>query len=384
MNPPLQNLTAFTQRLIDTNSVTGQEKDVINLILNEMKTLGFERFWTDKNGSAIGMIEGQQPGPTLLLDGHCDTVDANPADWTRDPWKSEIVDNCLYGRGAADMKGSLATMIYAAASLDRSRLAGRIFVSATVAEETVEGGTLLNVINETKPDFVVIGEATRLNLNRGGRGRAEIKITTFGRPAHSSSPQAGHSAVADMVRVINTISGQPLPQDEFLGEGSIVLTDIISSPFPGRSVIPYECNVTYDRRLLPGETREAVLKALTNLPGLEDVKFKVEIKPNTETTYAGGKLPGDKFFPAWVIPEEHPLVQMAHKGLLSAGLTSSIGAYRFCTNAAYSAGTANIPTIGFGIGREEDAHIIDESIEVKDLASAFAGYQGIMYAVCSR
>ncbi|MCX6083249.1 MAG: M20/M25/M40 family metallo-hydrolase [Chloroflexi bacterium] len=87
---------------------------------------------------------------------------ANPPDWCNDPWVDKIENGRLYGRGAADIKGSLAAMIHAAASIERNQLAGRVFVSATVAEETVEGGTFKQVVDETAPDYVVIGEATEL------------------------------------------------------------------------------------------------------------------------------------------------------------------------------------------------------------------------------
>ena len=74
-------------------------------------------------------------------------------------------------------------------------------------------------------------------------------------------------------------------------------------------------------------------------------------------------------------------MQSALRGLRSAGLNPEIGAYRFCTNAAYSAGTANIPTIGFGLGAEEDAHTVDEHIKLKDLEQAAKGYTGIIKTV---
>jgi putative selenium metabolism hydrolase len=256
-----------------------------------------------------------------------------------------------------------------------------VFVSATVSEEVAEGGALKSVIDTIHPDYVVIGEATQLHLNRGGRGRAEIQITTFGRSAHSSSPEAGRCAVTDMLRLIQAIADHPVSMDPFLGAGSIVLTDIISEPYPGHSVIPYRCHVTYDRRLLPSESKASLLTELSSLPGLEDIEYSAKLADLEECTYTGKRLSGEKFFPAWLLPETHPFVQSALNGLQSAGLKPGIGAYRFCTNAAYSAGIAGISTIGFGIGCEEDAHIVDESIAVDDLLKAALGYQGIIQSV---
>ena len=74
-------------------------------------------------------------------------------------------------------------------------------------------------------------------------------------------------------------------------------------------------------------------------------------------------------------------MQAALRGLIAAGLTPKIGAYRFCTNAAYSAGVAGVPTVGFGPGREEDAHVIDERVAVADVLAAERGYRGIIETV---
>ena len=384
MSAEIDALTSFAQRLIRVKSFSAEEREVVEVLSSEMKRLGFDEVFVDEFGSLIGVIEGAHPGPTLLLDGHCDTVEAQASDWTHAPWKAEIENGRLFGRGAADMKCSLAAMIHAAGKIRRANLHGRVAVSATVSEEVAEGGAIASVVGRVHPDFVVIGEATRLNLNRGGRGRAEIQLTTFGRSAHSSSPEAGRCAVTDMMRVIQAISGRPVAVDPALGPGSIVLTDIISEPHPGHSVIPYRCHVTYDRRLLTGENSADLLKELRGLPGLEGIEYTVALAPLEERTYTGALLKGEKFFPAWIFPEAHPFVQSAIRGLRSAGLDPKVGAYRFCTNAAYSAGVVGIPTVGFGIGREEDAHTVDESISIADMALAERGYQGIMESVCGR
>ena len=368
-----QRLIAFTQSLVRTPSLSGEEKQVVELILAEMRDLGFDRAWADANGSAIGVIEGARPGKTILLDAHCDHVGiAAGSKWTRDPFAAEIENGFIYGRGAADMKGALAAMIHGAASVDRTNLAGRIVVSASVLEEVMEGVALRTVMDAVKPDFVVIGEATELNLNRGGRGRAEIHLETIGKPAHSSSPQLGVNAVHLMLQAVNAIEQSPVAHDELLGDALMVLTDIISDPYPGYSVIPSRCRVTYDRRLLPGETIESVLNALP---------VKGKIAEGEHATYMGATLRGTKFFPAWVFPENHPFVQGALHGLRAVDLNPRIGAYRFCTNAAYSAGIARVPTVGFGPASEGDAHVVDERIAIDALAAATRGYRGIVESV---
>ena len=347
-----------------------------------MRAVGFDAFWRDDVGNAVGVIMGAEPGPTLLLDSHCDTVGIAPGvPWQHDPFGAEIEDGFIYGRGAADMKGALAAMIHAAAGVERSKLRGRLLVTATVMEENLEGAALKAVMDAIPPDFVVIGEATELRLVRGGRGRAEIHLETIGRPAHSSTPHLGRNAVLDMLPVIQAIAVLPLPVDPFLGPGVLALTDIISDPYPAYSVIPSRCRVTYDRRLLAGETEADVLGAMTGLQGLEGIELRAAIAQGEHETYTGAVLRGPKFLPAWLLAETDPFVQAALRGLRAAGLDPAFGAYRFCTNAAYSAGTAGVPTVGFGPGREADAHVIDERLAIEDLLAAARGYRGMIEAV---
>jgi len=368
-------LIAFTQSLVREKSLSGDEGRVVELILAEMHALGFDRVWVDTNGSAIGVIEGGRPGKTILLDAHCDTVGiAAGSKWTRDPFAAVMEDGYIYGRGSADMKGALAAMIYGAASVDRTKISGRIAVSATVLEEVMEGVSLATVMETVSPEFVVIGEATELNLNRGGRGRAEIHLEAIGKPAHSSSPHLGVNAVHLMLKAVEAIERMPMANDALLGPALMALTDIISDPYPGYSVIPSRCRVTYDRRLLPNETAASVLSVL------HADQVSATIAEGEHATYTGGALRGAKFFPAWVFAEDHPFVESAMKGLHAAGLTPKISAYRFCTNAAYSAGVAGVPTVGFGPASEGEAHVVDERLAIKDLLTAARGYGGIIEA----
>ena len=373
-------LVAFLQSLIRIESLSGQEGAIIDRIEAEMRSLAYDRIVRDENGSLIGFIEGERPGPTLLLDAHCDTVGIAPgAPWSHDPFAADIEDDRLYGRGSSDMKGALAAMVYAAAAVDRSQLAGRVAVSASVMEEVMEGVALIAVMEIARPDFVVTGESTGLNLNIGGRGRAEIHLEALGKPAHSSSPQEGDNAVLHMIPAIQAIQAMDLPSDPLLGPAIMTLTDIISDPYPGYSVVPSRCRVTYDRRLLAGETSEDVLSALRALPELEGLD--VSIAQGEHETYTGAVLRGPKFFPAWKMEPDHPFVEGALAGLRSAGLDPKLGAYAFCTNAAYSAGHAHVSSIGFGPSLETQAHVVDEYIELDQLMAAANGYVGIIGGV---
>jgi len=156
-----------------------------------------------------------------------------------------------------------------------------------------------------------------------------------------------------------------------------------SVTFFAAPVLPTRCRVSYDRRLLPGETHEGVLSAIQALRPANGAEFRAVIAEGEHKSYTGRVLRQQKFFPAWVFAEEHPFVQSALAGLRAAGLAPSIGAYRFCTNAAYSAGQAGVPTVGFGPAAEGDAHVVDERLELAALHKAAAGYRGIIEATLS-
>lgn len=378
-----QRLISFTQTLIRERSLSGEEQAVVAKIIAEMTALRFDRVWVDEFGSAVGVIDGNLPGPTLLLDGHCDIVDAISADWKHPPFEAVIEDGYLYGRGVADMKAALAGMIYAAASVDRSKLRGSVAVSATVLEEVMEGVALQQVMDVLHPGAVIIGESTDFSLNRAGRGRAEIVAETYGRSAHSSSPQAGLCAVHEMVRLMQVAETAPMPVHPVIGSAQITLTDIISEPYPGHSVVPNRCRVSYDRRLVPGETPEGIVASIRNLPGLQNMQYAFTVLDGEEKTYTGKVLKGVKFFPAWSFNEDHAVVQAALRGLRSAGIPSRLGSYGFCTNGAYSAGIAGVPTVGFGPGIEPDAHTVNERMKVDDIELAAAGFLGMIQSILS-
>jgi putative selenium metabolism hydrolase len=380
MNP--KGLVRFAQALVREPSLSCQEEGVAKLVEKEMADLGFDEVALDDFGSVTGVIHGTDPGPTLLFDAHTDTVDVTGGvPWKRNPFSGDVEDGFLYGRGSADMKGALAAMVHAAAGVDRNRIRGRVVVSASSMEEVLEGVALREVMGRFPPDFVVIGEATGLNLARGGRGRAEIHLEAIGIPTHSSAPHLGRNAVLDMMKVIDGAERIDLPDDPLMGPAILALTEISSAPFPANSVVPSICRATYDRRLLPGETEEGVLEPFRRLAEANGLSLEAVVGVGEYRAFTGRSVRQKKFFPAWVFWEDDWFVARALRGLAGAGLSPEISAYRFCTNAAHSAGVAGVPTVGFGPALETDAHMVDERLKLEDLKAAARGYGGIIEAV---
>ena len=383
-------VVGLCQALIQTQSYSGQEGAVVERMKQAFHEWGFDEIVVDSYGNILGRIKGNRPGKVLLLDGHIDTVTVpDPSRWKHGPFAAEIADGKIFGRGASDMKGAVSAMMAAAAffAQDTQRdFAGDIFVSGVVHEECFEGVAARKIAERIHPGFVIIGESSELNLKRGQRGRAEIVVETFGKPAHSANPRGGINAVYKMAKLIHAISVLSAPTHPVLGEGILELTDIKSSPYPGASVVPDYCRATYDRRLLVGETKESVLQPLLELireMQSEDSQFEAtaDFAAGVEQCYTGSEIRGERFFPGWVFDDNNPFVQTALAGLRSAGLDPQIAQYSFCTNGSHYAGEAGIPTIGFGPSREDLAHTIDEYIEIDQLLRAAKGYYGILQAL---
>ncbi len=384
-------LVGLCQRMIQCPSLSGQEGDLASLIQETMISLGYDEVRVDRYGNVIGRISFARPGKRILFEGHMDHVDPGDlSQWTVDPYGGAMKDGRIYGRGTSDMKGSLAAMITAAAYLKADKpndLSGDILVAGSVHEECFEGVASQEIGEAYKPDYVVIGEASSLNLKRGQRGRAEVVLETYGKSAHSSNPQEGLNAVKKMVKLLSRIEeSYTPPTNEILGKGILELTDIISSPYPGASVVPDRCRVTFDRRLLVGETQEDVLGALQQVAdeiGEKDPEFnaKASIATGEEKCYTGEPIRAQRFAPGWLLDDGHEYVRRALAGLQKAGLSPELSHYAFCTNGSYYAGVAGIPTIGFGASKEELAHVIDEYVEIEQLAAACRGYYAISAAM---
>ncbi|MEA1961856.1 MAG: YgeY family selenium metabolism-linked hydrolase [Bacillota bacterium] len=378
------------QEVIKTKSYSGEEGAVADKFKQAFESMGFDQVTVDKYGNVVAHIKGKKEGKSILLDGHMDTVPVpDLSKWTQDPFGGEIKDGKIYGRGTSDMKGSLVAMLCAASffAQDTDRdFAGDIYVAGVVHEEMYEGIAARNISEKINPDYVVIGEASELNIKKGQRGRAEIVVETFGVPAHSANPHTGVNAVYKMSKLIEKIRQIATPTHEVLGKGILELTDIKSSPYPGASVVPDYCKVTYDRRLLVGETKESVLQPLQDLiteMKQEDPEFeaKVSFAFGQETCYTGEIIEGERFFPGWLYEEDDEFVQKALNGLRELGFDPEVTEYSFCTNGSHYAGEKGIKTIGYGPSRENQAHTIDEYIEIDQLLNASKGYYGIIESV---
>ncbi len=184
-----------------------------------------------------------------------------------------------------------------------------------------------------------------------------------------------------MMSLLSSVEKEFIPhRHPLLGEGILQVTDIISSAYPGASVIPDLCRVTFDRRLLVNGTKEGVLKQIKliirGVTAFEPrVKAEVFLAVGSAKCHTGEVIKAERFAPGWVFGEEHPFLQKALPCPGSAGLSQGVSHYSFCTNGSYNAGEAGVPTVGFGHSLGEFAHVVEGYIEIDQLIAACRGMQ---------
>ena len=374
-------VTRFLQDIVRIKTLSGAEKPVIDRIAEEMRAVGFDEVFVDGLGNLIGRMGN---GPRrIAMDAHVDVVDVgNPDNWTRDPFGAQLENGVVHGRGTTDMKGAMASLVYGAKIVKDLGLAknATLFVTATVMEEDCDGLCWQYILREKvidpPPEVVIVAEPTNMNIYRGHRGRMEMEIRVPGLSAHGSAPERGINAVYKMAPVVLEIEAlnERLKDDPFLGKGTITISDIRSTT-PSLCAVADSCAIHLDRRLTHGETPESAVAELEALPSVKAAGGLVVILDYAEPAYTGLVYPTKKFYPTWVLAEDHPALKTAvsaYEGVL--GVTPKVDKWTFSTNGIATMGMFGIPSFGLGPGDETCAHSPCELVMVDHLVRAAAFY----------
>ncbi|MBT3236676.1 MAG: YgeY family selenium metabolism-linked hydrolase [Bdellovibrionales bacterium] len=380
----------FMRDLIHIPSESGQEGGVAARIKEEMERLNFDRAWIDDYGNVIGKIGN---GPTrLLFDSHIDTVGIGNLDqWEFDPYEGKLEDGYIYGRGACDNHNGTVPQVFGAALLKESKEIldqFTIYVVGTVQEEDCDGLALRYILEESvgPVDFICLGEATDLKIYRGHRGRMEIEVATTGVSCHGSAPSRGKNAIYRMGQLVGEIEqlNERLLVDDFLGKGTCAVT-YIECDTPSLCAVPDGCRIHVDRRLTRGEDKELAVKEIMELPSFNSDYMSIKIKSYDTPSYTGKVLETEKYYPTWTLSLEHQLVQAGVKAASAVdGKTPEVSRWVFSTNGVSSMGQLNIPTIGYGPGREEESHSIMDRIKIADMVYATAFYAALPEALLEK
>lgn len=312
----------------------------------------------------VATLRGRKPGCTLLFSGHVDTVPFGDG-WTRDPLGGEVEDGRLYGRGASDMKGGVAGMLVALRRLAavRESWSGSVVVHVVPDEEPggQQGAELLLAKGLIAGDAAIVTEPSQLRVFRAQKGNIFAAIRVTGRSAHGSMPQHGDNAVSRAVRLAVDLEEQLAPRlrtrrHPLLGSATLSVNTIAGGT--RTNVVPDECVLTVDRRIVPGET-------------LADARAELEafVGDRAEITYEHAGA-------AFDTPEDHWLVRAGVEAVRQVhGFDPPIGGLVGSSDARYYASGAGIPTIIVGPGSMDQAHVPDEWVDVHRLGLSVRLYR---------
>ncbi len=377
-----KDMTKFLRDMIRIPSESCGEELVVLRIKEEMEKVGFDEVRIDKMGNVIGRIGNGKH--LIAMDAHIDTVGVGEIkNWLFDPYEGFEDETKIGGRGASDQEGGMASMVYAGKIIKDLNLESdfTLLVTGTVQEEDCDGLCWQYLIEEEKirPEFVVITEPTSLNIYRGHRGRMEIKVSTSGISCHGSAPERGDNAIFKMAPILIELEelNKRLLDNKFLGKGTLTVSEIFYSS-PSRCAVADGCTVSIDRRLTDGETYESAIQEIKDLPSVKKAGAIVEMYDYARPSYTGLIYPTKSYFPTWVLPEDHVVCKSAVKAY--EGLFEKkplVDKWTFSTNAVSIMGRHNIPCIGFGPGKEEQAHAPNEITYKEHLVNACAMYAAI-------
>lgn len=381
------DMVRFLRDMIAIPSESAEEQRVIARARDELEKLRFDEIRVDGLGNILGRVGN---GPVVIaLDAHLDTVGVgDPTTWARDPYQGDERDGIVFGRGAGDQEAGFAAAVYGARiARELGLLDGvQLWVTGTVMEEDCDGLCWQYILREgvLRPDVVVITEPTNLGVYRGHRGRMEMEVRTQGRSAHGSAPERGVNAVYKMAGVIADVErlNERLREsaDPVLGKGSVTISDIRATS-PSLCAVADSCTIHLDRRLTRGETLESAVRQIEALESVRQAGATVTVLDYARPAYTGLTYPTKKYYPTWLLEEDHPAVRAAVSAARDAiGEAPRVGHWGFSTNGIATCGLFGVPTVGFGPGNEIYAHSPDDQCPVAHLTAAARFYAGFPQA----
>ena len=424
------DMSRFLRDMIAIPSESCEEEGVVMCIKAEMEKLGYDKVEIDKLGNIIGwMGDGEK---IIAIDSHIDTVGiGNINNWTHNPYEGYETDEIIYGRGASDQEGGMASAVYGGKIMKDLGLIPegyKIMIVGSVQEEDCDGMCWQSIVNEyfdgpedarSKVEFVISTEPTDGGIYRGHRGRMEIRVDVRGVSCHGSAPERGDNAIHKMAEILlnvrdlnendagddKEIKGLVKMLDpkynpdhyedaRFLGRGTCTTSQIFYTS-PSRCAVADSCAISIDRRMTAGETYLSCLKEIEDLPACQKYKddVKVSMYMYDRPAWNGHVYETECFFPTWINKESAAHVQAlidAHHALWGeerlwvdeTAKAKRVGRpltdkWTFSTNGVSIQGRYGIPCVGFGPGAESQAHAPNEINWKQDLVVCAALYAAV-------
>lgn len=274
-----KELVRFIQKLIQTPSQNqiDPEKNVAQVIVKKLKEFGFNPQLVDnKNRPSVLCFVNKASGKKLLLDAPLDTVSTGDLKkWKYPPFSARIVNGKLYGRGAADCKAGIGIFCFVAAAIAQEKIDGQLILAFDSDEQSGNFSGIKEVLKRIKPDAAIIGYPDP-EIAIGARGWLRLKITTLGKPAHTGARyKKGFNAITKMVKVINALESLKMDfkKNKFFPFGPKLTISQIQG---GRAIniVPDECVIHVDIRLVPNQAKEKVLREIKRAIKESEIKIK--------------------------------------------------------------------------------------------------------------
>ena len=380
----IDDVIATAQMLIRCRSVNppGDERAAAAGIAAQLDELGAHSI------DIVEAAEGRQSvvarwgvpgGRVLAWNGHTDVVPAgDESEWRYPPFEGRVAEGRIWGRGAVDMKGPIAALCQALAILRRTRapMTGELQITIAADEETggrhgtghlAERGLL------GPADAGICGEPSSLDTLVAARGRLWVDIVTKGVSAHASQPEAGRNALTAMLRVAEQLEAIELPAlpHPLVGAATLTPTMIVGGESPNS--VPARCVMTIDRRFLPGEPVAEVRRQIAAAVQRAGRASGVEIETIERACFEASEIDADS-----------EIVAVARDATEAAvGRRPAIGGMPGSTDARFLV-SEGIPTVIFGPGDVREAHTVDESIAIGELADGALAYAATIASFLGR
>ncbi len=339
---------------------------------------GFRLEWQDvRDGRAnlLARIGTPAPGaPTLMFNGHLDVVGTDGMD--HPPFAATIDGDLMYGRGSCDMKAGVAAMSVAAWQAAQRGITGEIIVAAVIDEEFESLGTRAMLERGTRADVAIVTEPTRLAICPAHRGFVWLEFVFIGRAAHGSRYEIGIDAIQHAALVLTALERfqrvvLPTRTHPLLGRASLHASTIAGGV--GWSTYPEHCTLRVERRTLPGETTQSVLREVTAiLDELRVTEPALAVSVRVDTAQG----PSD-------VAVDAPLVQrLARTYTAVCGEAPAIEGLSAWTDAALL-NDAGIPAVCFGPGDIALAHAATEYVPLSEIDRAVSVLTAFALEWCS-
>ncbi len=367
---------AFHRSIVQAPSVNppGDVREAHAIVAETLRTGGFDTRAVGEIDEMPNLIAtyGDQRGPTLCFNSHLDVVPVGElAAWSHDPWAAEIENGRVYGRGAGDAKASVAAQVMAGIALARSGvpLKGNLVVNEVADEEAggAHGAAVVVRDGQITPSWVIVGEQTRNRVAVGEKGSAGTELIVRGRTAHGALPWEGANAIEAMAEIIVALRRELWPELErrthpFFHHSSASVN--MMSGGVKTNVVPDRASIFIDRRLVPGEEPDACRAEIERI-----AKAAVAEMPGISVEVSGAFM-GSTSNP---VPVDDPLVQAMIGANERLGLSTEPTGFSMATDGRFFA-KAGFPTIIYGPGDPNTAHIPDEWVGIDEIMEATQAY----------